>query len=135
LNQNRARIFCFDAFSSREPVSTSLENALISEVSKKSSGIAGALRGLFSRKGSVPAEALSGSHHIDTSAFARFDSQSTVTRAVPGSPPAETSLNTFADYALNTDETRSLLAGDAPQPFMSWRSVPATGFPFQGLTY
>jgi hypothetical protein len=29
LNQNRALIFCFDAFSSREPVSTSLENALI----------------------------------------------------------------------------------------------------------
>jgi ammonium transporter, Amt family len=28
LNQNRALIFCFDAFSSREPVSTSLENAL-----------------------------------------------------------------------------------------------------------
>ena len=27
-NQNRALIFCFDAFSSREPVSTSLENAL-----------------------------------------------------------------------------------------------------------
>jgi uncharacterized protein (DUF1330 family) len=28
LNQNRALVFCFDAFSSREPVSTSLENAL-----------------------------------------------------------------------------------------------------------
>jgi hypothetical protein len=28
LNQNWALIFCFDAFSSREPVSTSLENAL-----------------------------------------------------------------------------------------------------------
>jgi hypothetical protein len=28
LNQNRALIFWFEAFSSREPVSTSLENAL-----------------------------------------------------------------------------------------------------------
>jgi membrane protein YqaA with SNARE-associated domain len=28
LNQNRAPAFCFDAFSSREPVSTSLENAI-----------------------------------------------------------------------------------------------------------
>jgi len=28
LNQNRALIFCFDAFSPREPVPTSLENAL-----------------------------------------------------------------------------------------------------------
>jgi uncharacterized membrane protein len=28
LNQNRALMFCFDAFSLREPVSTSLENAL-----------------------------------------------------------------------------------------------------------
>jgi hypothetical protein len=28
LNQNRGSIFCFDAFSSREPVPTSLENAL-----------------------------------------------------------------------------------------------------------
>jgi hypothetical protein len=28
LNQNRALVFCFYAFSSREPVSTSLENAL-----------------------------------------------------------------------------------------------------------
>jgi hypothetical protein len=27
LHQNRALLFCFDAFSSREPVSTSLENA------------------------------------------------------------------------------------------------------------
>src|ERR1700743_1354042 len=27
-NQNRALVLCFDAFSSREPVSTSLENAL-----------------------------------------------------------------------------------------------------------
>jgi hypothetical protein len=30
LNQNRALAFCFDAFSSREPVPTSLENALVS---------------------------------------------------------------------------------------------------------
>jgi hypothetical protein len=29
LNQNRALNFCFDAFSSREPVSTSLENAMV----------------------------------------------------------------------------------------------------------
>jgi hypothetical protein len=28
MNQNRALAFCFDAFSQREPVSTSLENAL-----------------------------------------------------------------------------------------------------------
>jgi hypothetical protein len=28
LNQNRALVYCFDAFSSREPVSTSLENAI-----------------------------------------------------------------------------------------------------------
>jgi hypothetical protein len=28
LNHDRALSFCFDAFSSREPVSTSLENAL-----------------------------------------------------------------------------------------------------------
>jgi hypothetical protein len=28
LNQNRALIFCFEAFSLREPVATSLENAL-----------------------------------------------------------------------------------------------------------
>jgi hypothetical protein len=28
LNRNLALSFCFDAFSSREPVSTSLENAL-----------------------------------------------------------------------------------------------------------
>jgi hypothetical protein len=28
LNQNRALIFCFDAFSKREPVPTSLENAI-----------------------------------------------------------------------------------------------------------
>jgi hypothetical protein len=31
MNQNEALDFCFDAFSSREPVSTSLENALLSE--------------------------------------------------------------------------------------------------------
>ncbi len=39
--------------------------------------------------------------------------QSTVTRAVPDSPLATTSLNTIAelDYALNKDETRGLLAG------------------------
>jgi hypothetical protein len=29
LNQNRTLAFCFDAFSSREPVSTSLENAIV----------------------------------------------------------------------------------------------------------
>jgi hypothetical protein len=29
LNQNRALIFCVDALSSREPASTSLENALV----------------------------------------------------------------------------------------------------------
>jgi hypothetical protein len=29
LNQNRAPGFCFDAFSSREPASTSLENAIL----------------------------------------------------------------------------------------------------------
>jgi hypothetical protein len=29
LNHDRALSFCFDAFSSREPVSTSLENALV----------------------------------------------------------------------------------------------------------
>jgi hypothetical protein len=29
LNHERALSFCFDAFSSREPVSTSLENALV----------------------------------------------------------------------------------------------------------
>jgi hypothetical protein len=28
LNQNRALVSCFDAFSSREPVPTSLENAI-----------------------------------------------------------------------------------------------------------
>jgi hypothetical protein len=28
LDQSRALVFCFDAFSSREPVSTSLENAI-----------------------------------------------------------------------------------------------------------
>ena len=39
--------------------------------------------------------------------------QSTVTRAVPDSPLATTSLNTIAefDYALNKDETKGLLAG------------------------
>lgn len=39
--------------------------------------------------------------------------QSTVTRALPDSPLATTSLNTIAefDYALNKDETRGLLAG------------------------
>lgn len=39
--------------------------------------------------------------------------QSTVTRAVPDSPLATTSLNTIVefDYALNKDETRGLLAG------------------------
>jgi hypothetical protein len=39
--------------------------------------------------------------------------QSTVTRAVPDSPIATTSVNTIAefDYALNKDETRGLLAG------------------------
>ena len=39
--------------------------------------------------------------------------QSTVTRAVPDSPLATTSLNTIAefDYALNKDETRGLIAG------------------------
>ena len=39
--------------------------------------------------------------------------QSTVTRAVPDSPLATTSVNTVAefDYALNKDETRGLLAG------------------------
>jgi hypothetical protein len=39
--------------------------------------------------------------------------QSTVTRAVPDSPFATTSLNTIAefDYALNKDETKGLLAG------------------------
>jgi hypothetical protein len=29
LNQNRALVYCFDAFSSREPASTSLENATV----------------------------------------------------------------------------------------------------------
>ncbi len=39
--------------------------------------------------------------------------QSTVTRSVPDSPLATTSLNTIVelDYALNADETRGLLAG------------------------
>ena len=39
--------------------------------------------------------------------------QSTLTRAVPNSPLATTTLNTIAefDYALNKDETRGLLAG------------------------
>ena len=39
--------------------------------------------------------------------------QSTVTRAVPAAPLATTSYNTIleADYALNQDETRGLLAG------------------------
>jgi hypothetical protein len=39
--------------------------------------------------------------------------QSTVTRAVPDSPLATTSLNTIAEfgYALNKDETRGLIAG------------------------
>ena len=39
--------------------------------------------------------------------------QSTVTRAVPDSPLATTSVNTIAefDYALNKDETKGLLAG------------------------
>ena len=39
--------------------------------------------------------------------------QSTVTRSVPDSPLATTSLNTIVefDYALNEDETRGLLAG------------------------
>lgn len=39
--------------------------------------------------------------------------QSTLTRSVPDSPLATTSLNTLveADYALNEDETRGLLAG------------------------
>ena len=39
--------------------------------------------------------------------------QSTVTRAVPNSPLATTSLNTIGefDYALNKDETRGLIAG------------------------
>jgi hypothetical protein len=39
--------------------------------------------------------------------------QSTVTRAVPDSPLATTSLNTMVefDYALNKDETKGLLAG------------------------
>jgi hypothetical protein len=32
LNQNRGSNLCFDAFSSREPASTSLENALVSDV-------------------------------------------------------------------------------------------------------
>jgi hypothetical protein len=31
LNRNGGSIFCFDAFSSREPASTSLENALAAE--------------------------------------------------------------------------------------------------------
>ena len=39
--------------------------------------------------------------------------QSTVTRSVPNSPLATTSLNTIVefDYALNKDETKGLLAG------------------------
>jgi hypothetical protein len=35
LNHERALSFCFDAFSSREPVSTSLENALTLDASEK----------------------------------------------------------------------------------------------------
>jgi len=45
--------------------------------------------------------------------FPTLTLQSTVTRAVPNSPLATTSLNTIAefDYALNKDETRGLIAG------------------------
>src|SRR4029079_7622226 len=37
--QNRAPVFCFDAFSLREPVSTSLENALPHEVVPVRAGV------------------------------------------------------------------------------------------------
>jgi hypothetical protein len=38
LNQNRALAFCFDAFSSREPVPTSLENAIGGRFAQRARG-------------------------------------------------------------------------------------------------
>src|SRR5665213_1923212 len=35
MNQNRAPVYCFDAFSSREPASTSLENAIFRPLSRQ----------------------------------------------------------------------------------------------------
>jgi hypothetical protein len=43
LNQNGALVFCFDAFSSREPVPTSLENALSRALAGARSGVTGHL--------------------------------------------------------------------------------------------
>jgi hypothetical protein len=52
LNQNRALVFCFEAFSSREPVSTSLENALglIKPQSKKAPHVGALLPGCGHRR-------------------------------------------------------------------------------------